>query len=52
MIRFSSLKVAQCQTAADLIECNVFLGADALLTQDLRAVVGHFLGFGFIFIHS
>ncbi len=29
----------------------MFLGPEALFTQDLRAAVSHFFGFGFVFVY-
>ncbi len=45
------LKVAQRETAADLIEGDMLLGADALFAEDLASSVGYFLCFAFIRIY-
>ena len=41
-------EVPQCETAADLIEGDVFLGPHSLFAEDLCPSVGHFLGFSLI----
>ena len=44
------LEVAQRQTAADLVEGDMFLGADALFAEDLASSVGYFFRLAFILI--
>jgi len=50
MIRLSSLKLSQGETAADLIERDMFLCADTLFAEDLGPFVCYFLGFALVFV--